>query len=323
MVNRKEKEMLQEGWSKSKAITSEVPDGTYQFEIVEANYVVSQQGRPNFKLIYKITGGNEDFIGKTVTDNNNLETAENMGWFKRKLIKLNIMVPEEFEEIMDGTLAEELVGKHFEGQVKTKNDFLNVYINRLTGESTTKEDDDDDMENYNKNHENTDLEVGDNVEWNGKTGKIIEILEDDKARVEKEDGKVTRVKLEKLTKIEEEEDDQEQEEEEEEDDGEKEKKEDSEPDEIQIPEPSEIENMNAREVAKNLKDLGYDAKKIPNARGVLRAYCDIAHNGKDAVLNASEIKPLSTLLGLKLKVNTPIKKVKAAIVKEISDLLGK
>ncbi len=318
-VNRKEKEALQKNWGISKATANDIPDGTYQFEIVECNYVVSQSGRPAFKMKAEIIGGNEDYEGQFVTDNNNLESAENMGWFKKKLTRLNVVVPEDFEEIMDGTLTDELVGKTFEGQVKTKNDFLNVYVNRLLGESegstSSKKDDEEEEEEEEEEEKDIDtseIEEGDVVKWEGKTGEVVEILEDDGlTRVKMENGKIIRVKTSKLKKQKE----KEKEEEEEQEEKEKTK-------ETEIPEPKEVEDLNKKQVNEHLTELGFKPKDISNPRGVLRAYCDIAHNQDEAELNASEIKPLCSALDLKIKRDTPVKKAKKLIIAAIQKQLG-
>ncbi len=136
-VDPKEKRAFDEMFDNADAAGSDIPDGTYQFEVMGAEFAWEakkdgSKGRPQFHVELKVVGGDEEYIGKIIKTRDNLETEENIGWFKKKLQRLNLRA--EGAEVRDGTLAQQIIGKTFEGQAKTKNDFLNIYVNRLLSE---------------------------------------------------------------------------------------------------------------------------------------------------------------------------------------------
>lgn len=322
-VNPKEKKALQGMWDKSETAGSELPDGTYQFTIQSARFHMTEKGKPTFKTKLKVSGGAQDFIGQELEINDNLETAENMGWFKKKLQRLNIALPEDFDEVTDGTVAEQMKGKMFEGQVKTKNDFMNVYVNRLLGEGPADEgDESDDAEEENKS--TSDFDEGDNVTWNGKTGEVVEILSTGKARVKKEDGTVVRVDLDLLEKAESEED----EEDEDEDEGEDEEKENDDSgedgedgDELTLPSADEVEEMKMPDIRNTLKRIGIKANDIKNPRGVLHAFCALAEDPK-AKIELTEVSPLASALDVKLKKGESFKDSLKALAKAVKEFIS-
>src|SRR5689334_12083626 len=103
-VNPKDKKLLQQNWDNAKEEGGNLPDGTFQFKIIGARFHMSDKGKPQFKTKLEIVGGDEEYKGEKLEINDNLETAENMGWWKKKLRRLNIVVPEDVEEIIDGTV---------------------------------------------------------------------------------------------------------------------------------------------------------------------------------------------------------------------------
>ena len=330
-VDKKERAMLQQMWEKAEVGgNADLPDGTYQFVVLKKSgdgkratgFAMSGKGKPTFKTQLKVKGGAEEYVGQELEINDNLETDENMGWFKKKLNRLNITLPEDFEEIIDGSLAGEMAGKVFEGQVKTKNDFLNVYVNRLIGESDeesaaeTEDEDEEEGETEETAEGTADIEEGTEVVWGDKSGKVIEVLDDGKVRVKTEDGKVYRKDKADLTvKAEEaaEETGEDAEEEEESEESEA-------SDEFEVPDPDTIEEMSSGDVKKALKELGFVAADIKNPRGVLHAFCILAHDAK-AKLELTEISPLSAALGLAVKKGENIKvvltKLSAAVQKKL------
>lgn len=328
-VSAKDKKTLQEMWNKSETAGQDLPDGTYQFQVASARFHMTEKGKPTFKSKLKVVGGDEEFVGKELEINDNLETAENMGWFKKKLQRLNITITEDFEEVMDGTVADQLKGKIFEGQVKTKNDFMNVYVNRLVGESdvaesVSKESD----EVVEKEESESSIEEGTTVTWNGKTGTVIEVLADDnQARVKKEDGSVVRVALNLLSVSEEAEEVVEEEEEEAPKKGAK-KKDDEEAEEdseeegaFEVPDPDAVEEMKNSDMKKALSELGFEASAIKNPRAVLHAFCTLAHDPK-AKIQLEEVSPLAAALEVTVKKGAQFKDTVKVLSEAVQERLG-
>jgi len=331
-VDKKEKAMLQQMWEKAEAASgADLPDGTYQFEVIKktkdgkaTRFEMSGKGKPTFKTALRVKGGAEEYMGTEFEINDNLETEDNMGWFKKKLNRLNITLPEDVSEIMDGSLAGEMVGKVFEGQVKTKNDFINVYVNRLIGEADeetadSEEEEEEESEEGDEEESSSDIEEGILVKWGDKEGKVIEVLDDGKVRVkvETEDGeKVYRKDKDELEVVKEEAEEEEEESEEEE----SEESEDEESDEFEIPEPDDVEEMSASDVKKALKELGFDAAKVKNPRKLLKAFCALAHDPA-AALELTEVDPLASALGVEVKkgesMKSVLKKLAAAVQKKL------
>lgn len=321
-VNPKEKKMLQEMWAGAEdASGADLPDGTYQFEILSARFHMTDKNKPQFKTKIKVVGGDEEYVDKELEINDNLETKENMGWFKRKLRRLNITVTDDFDDIIDGTVAEEMEGKTFEGQVKTKNDFLNVYVNRLVSDADgakTKNKDDDEDKGDKKKEEAEDedkkskskaaFEEGDIVTWgDGNEGEVIEILEDDgKARIKLEDETIKRVKLDELEKKEEKAG----------------KKGEDKSGTFELPAADEVEDMKAPKVREALEELGFEPEDMKDPRGVLRAFCALAEDGEDAELELSEIKPLADALEIELDKGMKMEKQIKALSKGVAEKLG-
>lgn len=317
-VNPKEKAALQGMWGSAKqASTTELPDGTYQFQITGARFHMSNAGKPQFKTKLKVTGGAEDYIGKELEVNDNLETPENMGWFKRKLTRLGIAVPEDIDDIIDGTLAEQMTGKVFEGQAKTKNDFLNVYVNRLLGEKPVDNEDEKEEERQTgrahaaeEPESESGFEEGQSVTWPGHSGEILEIQDDGKARVkDDDDGKTYRVDVSKLELKQEEEELETEEEQPEEAEG------------IALPSPEEAETLPATQVKKVLADLGIEAAKVKQPRAVLHGIVTLA-NDPGGKIELTQINPMAEALGVALKKGTPFKDAVKQLSKAVSELVG-
>jgi hypothetical protein len=318
-VNPKEKRMLQEMWEKSEAASgADIPDGTYQFKVLSARFHMTEKGKPTFKTKIEVVGGGEDYVGQSFEINDNLETSENMGWFKRKLRRLNITVSEDIDDIISGAVADEMEGKVFEGQVKTKNDFLNVYVNRLIGDQGKAEPEDRKETSDRKAGREEDAKdekagapsEGDQVTWGeGKSGEVLEILEDEgKARVKRDDGTVTRVKLDLLELFEE--------------NGEgKDKDEEDEEDQIELPDPGEVDELKAAEVRDVLKGLGFDPSDMKDPRGVLKAFSMLSAD-PSAKLELSQFHPLADALDVKLVKGSSIKEQLKALSKAVQDRLN-
>ena len=203
-VSKKDLEALQGMWDKAKPQSDcNLPDAMYEFLIIEAAFRVTKNGTPQIVTKLKVVGGNESFIGEIVQQFDSLGTPENMGWFKKKLARLGITIPENVEDLAE-RIPGEMKGKKFSGQLKTKDEFVNVYVNKLlesdcaidegTEEETTEED----------ATEEPTIQVGSNVMFTSVKGgdiegEVIEMCNDDKVRVKTAEGKVFKVDLSKLS----------------------------------------------------------------------------------------------------------------------------
>jgi len=216
-VSAKEQKTLQKMWKGAKDTGGnqlDAPDGTYQFKIAKAVFKVSGTGKPMVSAVYEIVGGDEEYVGVKGSQFDNLETPDNMGWFKRKLGRLGIKVPADIGELLDGTVCEEMNGRVFEGVLRTANDFQNLYVNKLV----SKDGDDDDDE---EEEESSEVSDGARVTFKRKgavvEATVIEVDEDEETAVcEEDDGKVSSKKFSALTILSADADDENEEEDEEE-----------------------------------------------------------------------------------------------------------
>lgn len=124
----------EEARGQSSSEVGEVPEGKYQAKIKSMKLDKSSGGRPQCVCVYKIVGGDEKSVGKELTIYEGLETVQNMSFFAKKLKRLKLPAPESFEDVP--ALAERAVGAVVDIQVKYKDDFVNVYINKLVSPGT-------------------------------------------------------------------------------------------------------------------------------------------------------------------------------------------
>lgn len=264
-------------WNKASSSTSNVVAGKYIFKIESAKYKDGDKG-PSIREILKVTGGNEEFIGETVSVFNNLSTEQNMSFFKQKLQRLGIDIPEDFTEIEDGTVCEEMEGITFEGELKIKNGFVNVYVNKLV--DADDEDDDDDDE--------------DNEEEDSNEGKDAEEPEDsedeeDEEESDEEEGEEDEDNADEEDSEEEESNEDSAEESEEDDDAEEEESDDSEEEDEEgdddgegeeFPTPDEVAAMKAKQVNEVLKAIDLDPKEIASPKKVLEGISNYLYTKK-------------------------------------------
>jgi hypothetical protein len=326
-VNAKQKRELQEMWEKAEeAGGPAIPDGTYQFKIAKAAFAMTGSNKPCFKMTLEVVAGPDEQVGESLETNDNLETRENMGWFKSKLARMNINEV-GFEDITEGTLAEQLVGRVFEGQAKTKGGFLNIYVNRLIsdgdgeGAAAEKEEETEEKGEEKAEEKSSEFEEGDKVTWEFKgekrEGEFLGVSEDDDtlARVKKDDDTVARVPLAKLSKAEAAEEAEEAEEEEQEEEKEEEDK------EFELPEADDVDGMSAKDVKEALKALDFDASEIKNPRGVLKSFCTLAHD-KGAKIELAEVSPLAAALDVKLDKKASFKDQLKSLASAVHKKLG-
>lgn len=158
-LSAKERKALDKMWkgaSDSQGSNIDAPDGQYQFKITKASFKTTQNGKPGVNTEVKIVGGDEDYVGVKGKFRDNLETANNMGWFKRKIKRLGLRIPKSIGDIVDGPLLERLVGLVYDGQLVTKDDFQNVYVNKLVKKSRKNKEEDEDEEEYEEDEDEED-----------------------------------------------------------------------------------------------------------------------------------------------------------------------
>lgn len=268
-VNKAEKKTLSSMWSKASASASSVAAGKYMFKIESAKYQEGDKG-PAIKEMLKIIGGNEEFVGETISQYNNLATEQNMSFFKQKLQRLGIDIPEDFTEIEDGTVCEEMEGLTFEGEVKIKNGFVNVYINRLV--DSDEEDD-----------EPSALDDDDDEDSEGAEGTSSDDDEDESEEEEEESDDEDEEEPEDKEADEDDSDDDSEEDEEEEDDSEddEESEEEDESEEgEEFPTPDEVAGMKAKQVNEILSAIDLDPKDIASPKKVLEGISNYLYTKK-------------------------------------------
>ena len=330
-MNQKHKQELGEMWQNAESTPETIPDGVYQFKVKSCTFTLTGNSKPCFKQTLEILSGNDDLIGETLEIRDNLETKQNMTYFKQKLARLNINVSEvSMEDIIDGVLAEQLKGYVFEGKAVTKTGFLNIYVNRLISENGSEEENADSTKTSSGSEEEEEVKEevaeskfseGDLVTWKGKKGEVVEVLEDEGlVRVRKDDGtkegSIVRVHIESLEKMEQEE--EEAEELEEESEEEEETQSDS---ELQIPDPEEVEDLSMKDVRNFLGALEMEAEKLKNPRAVLRAFSALAQD-KNAKIDLSEVSPLAQALGVTLKKTAKFKEQLKALATAVHERLA-
>ena len=297
-------------WNKASASASNVVAGKYMFKIESAKYQESDKG-PSIKEILKITGGNEEFVGETISQYNNLATEQNMSFFKQKLQRLGIDIPEDFTEIEDGTTCEAMEGITFEGEVKIKNGFVNVYVNRLIDEDDADDEDMDDDDDESED-EGEDVEDPEDVEEDSDDSEEAEEEDDSEEDEDEEsdDGDAEEDEEEEDDS----EDDSEDEESEEEEESDEEDSEDS--DGESFPTPDEVASMKAKQVNEILSAIDLDPKEIASPKKVLEGISNYLYTKKytpeidvfNMVVKALNVK------GLKGKTSAEKNKaVKAAV----------
>lgn len=205
-VSKKELEALQGMWDKAKPQSDcNLPDAMYEFLITGAEFRVTKTGTPQIVTKLEVVGGNEAFVGEKLSQYDNLGSPENMGWFKKKLARLGITIPENVEDLAE-RIPNELKGKKFAGQLKTKDEFVNVYVNKLLESDCAVDDKGEDAgeETSEESSEEVTLGVGSkamftSVKGGDIEGEVIEMCDGDKVRIKTAEGKVFKVDASKVS----------------------------------------------------------------------------------------------------------------------------
>ena len=239
------KAALQTAWKDAPDNGVNIIEGVFQFKVDSAKYHETEK-TVGMKLQYKVIGGNEEYVGETINHFDNLTTQQNMSFFKQKLQKLGIPIPEDFNDIEDGTVASQMEGLCFEGQVKIKDGFVNIYVNKLVDSEEEPAEEEVEVETEEASEESAEEEETEEVEEEETEEEETEEVEEE----ETEEGK-----------DETEEEESEEEESEEEEETEEEEKEEAE-EEGGFPEPEEVASLKMSEVKKHFKDLGVDVNNV-------------------------------------------------------------
>lgn len=339
-VNAKERVALEKMWDESKASGgADLPDGDYVFLIVKAKPNMSDKGMPSFQSVVRVVDGAEAFVGQEVPVRDNLGSADNMGWFKKKLARLGIEIPAKDEMIRqlmnkddgEGSVAAAMVGKKFSGQCKTKNDFMNIYVNKLLGteeveaapaatngaaakgKAAAASDDETDSGDDK-------IEVDDTVKFVSKNdgdqqGVVLELLEGGKvARVQATDddgktyeGKIYKLPAERLTIVyedgaaDETTEESETEEETEEAPAKGKAAAKGKAKKAAFPTRAEIEDMRLPDLKETLGEHGFDTDDIKAPRQFATGVAGFIEDGKDYQPELAELPALCAALEVKYK----------------------
>lgn len=311
-VNKKTKKLLQGMWDEAEDMPeSSIPDGKYQFKILEAAFGMSSSDKPMIASEIEVVGGNEDFIGETLKIFDNLETGENMSWFKKKLNKLGIELPEDFDEIIDGSVSKEMTGIVFDGQAKSKDGFFNVYVNKVVSKEDSGEEEESEESTEEETIEKKDL-VTFTFKGEKKEGEVLEVLEDEEKIRIKEDktNKKFKVAADKVElKFDEGEESEESEEGEEEESSE----------ESNFPSVKEVKKFKKDDAIEALQALGIETDELKKPKDVCMTLA-IVVEGEERVAKPDVIIALKAF-GRKPKQVDKLVKLTKALSSEIDAAL--
>lgn len=119
---------LQDAWEKAEEGGIQLPDGMMTFRIESASVGKSQaSGRLQLGMKLKVVVG--EHAGKEVWNYQGLDNATSMTWFKRNMARLEVALPSNLAELPQWC-GPALVGITYQGQVKNKDGFCNIYPQR-------------------------------------------------------------------------------------------------------------------------------------------------------------------------------------------------
>lgn len=210
MSIKKQLDMARKNWKKAKekaesgAFGDTFEDGRYKVTIAKAELQESKSsGRLQVMLAYEFLEGG--YLGKTKYDYPGIDSEDNLARFLGLMGKMGFEIdnPDDIEDAL-----EELVEKRITLRVslKTRGEFQNVFIEKvLTGSEAEEEVGTEDA--VPEEPTEAELKVGMEVtfEYKGKelSGEVKEILEDTEEAKVKAEGKIFRIKVDKLTLVEE------------------------------------------------------------------------------------------------------------------------
>jgi hypothetical protein len=131
-------------WSKTEARTGGiVPVGTYAVEIKAVKIEDGKNGSPKLHWTFEVADG--DYEGKKIPKWDNLETDNNLAFVKGAMQALGLEIPDDIEDLEEA--LQEAVGLSCEVRVVEKDEYINVYIQRLLdGDDDEEEEDEDEAE---------------------------------------------------------------------------------------------------------------------------------------------------------------------------------
>lgn len=357
MKTKQDLAALQEQWNTTApasggAAPSDLPDGTYEFAITNVKANLNKYG---LRITYQVVGGNESFIGEEITVQDNLDTAQNMGWFKDRMRRLGIEKGEmeeggTFSEITtiladsdsEGSIGAAIVGKKFEGLKQHKKGYDNVYVNRLLGEvdadelpakseeEPAAEESEQTEESVEEDKQEGGIVAGARVSFTSKkdgeqVGVVAEVFTDEnteevRARVDSDNGKRYNLLVEALTLASEAQDETEEEVEE------KPAKAVAKPSsnghggkKMAIPKYPSVKGLRMPEIKAILAGYNFKAESIPKPREFLAGIAGIVHNAKYTP-DLTELTALCGALGVKkgAKPADTIKSVRQVVAKKFA-----
>lgn len=337
-----EAKSMQELWEKSakstqSSLACDLPEGLYEFVIVQAAYKVSNSGNSYIEQTLEVTGGNEEFVGEKARIVDNLNTEQNMGFFRQKLARLGIERPESFADFESGCVAKSLVGKKFSGRVVHKGEFTNIYVNRFIEDvdvaTQGKEEEVEEAAPEELTGKHVSFETAQGAEVMGEVLGEVDGL----VRVKTDEGKIFRVKREKVLVLDDKEDAEaeevgeeaevEAEVEAEAEEPEKaepkpspEDKEHEEEESAGFPLPEEVSSLKMPQIAAVLESYGFNAKKIKNPRVFVEGVSNVIYT-KKYMPDLPHLQAMRDGLGMKADKAKPsdvLKKIVSAL-KEVLD----
>ncbi len=135
---------VEDTWESSDAIESQgfspLPDGNYSGKAMDGVVEMSQNGRLQITLTLKPTEGK--YEDKTIKKFMGLDNELSIGYAKGTLKLLGIENPKsitKLPKVLTEFFSEHDNGVDIEFTVKTKDDFVNIYINKLIDADTEKD----------------------------------------------------------------------------------------------------------------------------------------------------------------------------------------
>lgn len=130
---------VEDAWESAEVIESQgfspLPDGNYSGKVLDGVVEMSQNGRLQVTLTLKPTEGK--YEGKTIKKFMGLDNELSIGYAKGTLKLLGIENPKsvtKLPKVLTDFFLEHDNGIDVEFTIKTKDDFVNIYINKATVE---------------------------------------------------------------------------------------------------------------------------------------------------------------------------------------------